>query len=164
MRMNNISVYQNKSPDAIPMAEYYQDENGIDWYESREDFKKKWIVGFNKDGVVCVITNDVQSINPAGLSIMDFDDIPEGMNISGGWKFDGKKLIQSAAARTKELSAKKARLMREVSDDIAALEDAATLGFETKEEVAELKALREYRIALKRLDIEDKNLIWPKRP
>lgn len=161
MRMNNFKVYNNDSKDAVQMAVYHQDDQGRDWYKSVELFTKPVIIGFDSDDRIVIITNDASKINPGGLSIADLDWIPKEADTSGAWFFkDGIVVADPEFVKARNEKIKRS-LMRDVSDDIAALEDAAMLGNETEAESAKLKSLKEYRVKLLRLDVSSADVVWP---
>lgn len=75
-------------------------------------------------------------------------------------------LSEPAPPTAQELRAiaegKKSQLMREAGEAIAILQDAADLGISTGEEDLSLLALRNYRVLLSRVDVDDP--VWPEKP
>ncbi|PQQ38011.1 hypothetical protein C6H68_10365 [Photorhabdus luminescens] len=50
---------------------------------------------FNKAGIITSLSKDISSLFPIYLSVAELDpnNIPEGLDISGRWFFNGKKVI-----------------------------------------------------------------------
>ncbi|QEG09503.1 tail fiber assembly protein [Serratia phage MyoSmar] len=164
MEMLNITRYNNESPNAVPNAEYYADEHGRDWYENQSLFTKKWIVATDsKDNVLCV-TQDVSGLRPVGMNVFDCDEVPEGIGLGYGWKFTNGKFIKDKELEIANNTKIRKDLMREASDEIAALEFAATLGDTTDDEDDLLKAWQEYRLDVSRVNVKSIGVEWPKKP
>lgn len=70
-------------------VQYFQSEDGKDFYESLPLFTKKYKLCITPDsGVICSISQDASALYPAGFSVVEVDELPEGTDISGNWKFD----------------------------------------------------------------------------
>ncbi|HFV4763816.1 TPA: phage tail protein, partial [Escherichia coli] len=89
MELKNITRYY---PENMPYGndvQYFQSEDGKDFYESLSLFTKKYKLCIIPDsGVICSISQDASALYPAGFSVVEADELPEGTDISGNWTFD----------------------------------------------------------------------------
>lgn len=161
MRMNNIARYTNESPDAVPLAVYYKDNEGRDWYENVGKFDKGFSVGFDSEGVVTLVCKsvDLKAINPEGMSIVDMDELPEGISIDGTWISEKNSFKQSKEAVAADNGKKRARLISSTTAEISLLEDMVLMGDISTAESDRLDSLKKYRIKLYRLDVNNPD--WP---
>ncbi|EED4920862.1 DUF4376 domain-containing protein [Salmonella enterica subsp. arizonae] len=91
MELKNISRYY---PDEMPHGDgvqYFQSEDGIDFYESQDKFTKKYKLCIEPDtGVVRSAAEDVSTLYPAGFTIVETDVLPDGFDIFGEWVWNGE--------------------------------------------------------------------------
>lgn len=155
MRMNNFTAY---SPEVKAFGEgvqYFCDDKGRDFYASRELFKKKYVVFFDKHGIVrgCTKSTDVTRLHPGGLSVADINVLPEGFSLSGGkWMFNGKQIVATDFDPAFTTSTRKAGILRVVSSKIAPFQAAVELGEATEEETEKYKSLLRIRMQVNRID------------
>ncbi len=71
---------------------------------------------------------------------------------------------QAAALKAAEMSVTRDSLMAQAAQRIAPLQDAVDLAVATDAEIASLKAWKEYRVALNRLDLTADSVSWPAIP
>lgn len=166
MKMNNFTRYEPAEPLYGANALYLQDDKGRDWYESQAKFKKAFKLAIEPEtGVIRSITEDVSALFPAGLTVVDIDEIPAGCSISGEWVYSAGKIAKSAQAEQEAARRKVTALMNAVSQQIAVITDAIDLGMATDEEQTRLAALKTYRVMLSRVDITTApDITWPEAP
>lgn len=147
------------------------DEKGADWYESQKNFADDTLkIIFNSAGVIVSMSHDVSALWPAGNSVTEIaaSDVPDGVDISGAWVFDGKKITQriySGEELIAQATNKRDSLMAVATSAIAPLQDAVDIGSATDAEVELLKQWKTYRVALNRLDLTTApNIKWPEKP
>lgn len=147
------------------------DETGADWYESQKNFQDDTLkIVFDTSGVIISMSYDVSALNVDRASVAEIEvaDIPEKVDINGGWIFDGKKIIQRVYTSEEyiaQATAKRDSLMAIANAAIAPLQDAVDIDDATEGEVALLKAWKTYRVALNRLDLSSApDITWPERP
>jgi len=169
-KYNNFSVYTPAEPIAEGVT-YLKDDSGADWYESQKNFKADTLkIVFNSDGVIISMSYDVSALWPVGNSVVEIApaDIPDGLDNSGEWTFDGKKITKrryTIAELIAQAKIKQDSLMAEATAAIAPLQDAVDIGEATADEIALLNAWKKYRVALNRLDLSTAPEIdWPLKP
>lgn len=153
MNMNNIRAYD---PEVKPFGEvqYFCDDKGRDWYEFNTKFKKKYVVQYNKHGVVkaVVVASQAVFLHPGGTSIAELNTLPKGFSLSSAiWLFDGKKLMSSEIDPSIPTSYRKAQAMAEIGKAAVPLKDAIDMGEATEEEAEQYSNLRRLRIKLMRI-------------
>lgn len=147
------------------------DETGADWYDSQKNFAEDTLkIIFNTAGIIVSLNHDVSALWPAGNSVAEIkaSDVPDGVDISGAWVFDGKKIVQRVYTG-EELIARatttRDSLMAIATTAIGPLQDAVDIGSATDAEVELLKQWKTYRVALNRLDLTTApNIKWPEKP
>ncbi|MCB5303207.1 tail fiber assembly protein [Yersinia bercovieri] len=145
---------------------YHVDEEGRDWYELQETFREDTIkIGYNPEGLVCTVSEHVYALCPTGLSIVEVESLPENFVLEyGAYEYvEGEVVPRIPPAEEIAAAADERRkqLMSDVSVELATLEDIAQSGTATEQELSQLAALKQYRIALMRLDITQP---WPELP
>ena len=147
------------------------DETGADWYDSQKKFSNDTLkIVFNSAGVIVSMSHDVSALWPAGNSVAEIPtyDVPDDLDISGDWIFDGKKITQriySGEELIAQATIKRDSLMAVATSVIAPLQDAIDIGSATDAEVELLKQWKTHRVALNRLDLTTApNIKWPEEP
>ena len=147
------------------------DEAGADWYEAQKNFQEDTLkVVFGNTGVILSLSYDVSALWPGGNSVAEISasEVPDGVDNSGLWVFDGKKIVQRVYSNeelTAQASTKRDSLMLTASAAIAPLQDAVDIGDATEDETALLKEWKQYRVALNRLDLSNATtVVWPEPP
>lgn len=111
------------------------------------------------------MSEHVYAIAPTGLSIVEVNSLPAGFSLAfGAYEYlDGAVVmrIPSVDDLTAAAEERRRELMSNVSVEIATLDDIAQSGTGTEQEQERLAALKQYRIALMRLDINEQ---WPVLP
>lgn len=170
INLKNFVVYKPETPAFNVDAIYIKAETGEDWYQAQKDFSHDTIkIMYRADGFIAAVAKDVTTLFPAMHSVVEVDEktVPSDISTPGKWAFVGGKIV----IREKPIeevvafnSSNRKQLLREASDEVAALEDAETLGETTDEEAALLKSWRAYRLAISRVDVNIDNVEWPKKP
>ncbi|MBG6241216.1 MAG: tail fiber assembly protein [Candidatus Symbiopectobacterium sp. Dall1.0] len=169
MELKNVSLYY---PEEMPHGhgvQYFQSEEGQDFYESLNLFTKKYKLCIEPDtGIIRSMAKDVSTLYPAGFTVVDVDELPAGVDIYGDWLFDGQKVvprIPTHGERVEKAKREKAGLMQMASIAIAPLQDAADLDLATEAERAQLVAWKKYRVLLNRLELDTApDIDWPEAP
>lgn len=168
MRLNNFKQYEPIGENYIENVQFFISDEGVDFYDSFEQFKLKYKVGFDKDGLIRTISEDASAIYPLGLSVVDIDVLPDDFDIDGRWLYTGGK-IKMYEPTQEELvflaNQQKQLLLSEATKIIAPLQDGVDLDAATDEEVMQLTKWKKYRVELNRVDTSSGNNVnWPKKP
>lgn len=95
MELKNISRYY---PDEMPYGDgvqYFQSEDGLDFYESWDKFTKKYKLCVEPNtGIIRSVAEDVSILYPPGFTIVETDTLPDGFNVYGEWLWNGKEPIR----------------------------------------------------------------------
>jgi len=153
MRMNNFTTYTPEVKAFGEGVQYFQDDKGRDFYDSRGLFKKKYVVFFDSHGVVrgCAKSEDVTRLHPGGLSVVDINTLPKDFSLETTWVFNGKQVVKADFDPAFTTKARKAGILRVINPMIVPLQDAVELGEATEEEVEKYNALRKIRVKLNRI-------------
>ncbi|AJJ55931.1 caudovirales tail fiber assembly family protein [Yersinia pseudotuberculosis IP 32953] len=157
---------QQYDPELQAEVIYHVDEDGRDWYALQKTFSEDTIkVGYNAQGFVCTVSEHVYAIAPTGLSIVEVNSLPAGFSlVFGAYEYLNGAVVMripSVDDLTAAAEERRRELMSNVSVEIATLDDIAQSGTGTEQELKRLTALKQYRIALMRLDINEQ---WPVLP
>ncbi|OZI15079.1 hypothetical protein CE195_04230 [Sodalis-like symbiont of Philaenus spumarius] len=135
MELKNITRYYPKEMPYGQGVQYFQSEDGKDFYESLDKFTKKYKLCTEPDtGIIRSIAEDVSTLYPAGFTVVEVDELPDVVDISGDWLFDGKKVvprIPTHGEHVEKAGFEKERLMQDATEVIATLQDAADLDIAT---------------------------------
>lgn len=154
MKMSNFVVYEPESKPYGEGVQYFCDEKGRDFYESRGLFSKKYVVFFDSFDIVRAVVKatEVTRVHPGGLSATDINTLPKDFDLfTGLWKWDGKKVVASDFDPSISTARRKESSMQKISRAIVPLQDAVEEGEATKEEAEKYSALRKLRIKLNRI-------------
>lgn len=97
--LKNLKIYTPDDEDSLFLmnehgAEFFICDDGRDWYKSQSDFLPDTLkVAYDEAGIIRCISNDVSTIYPRDLSVVEVEITPENqdVDIMGGWVFkDGK--------------------------------------------------------------------------
>ncbi|MCT8350023.1 tail fiber assembly protein [Photorhabdus temperata] len=157
--------------DGVSCIQYLTDDEGNDWYQIQEKFLEETIkFTFDKNGVITSMSKDVSSLFPIYLSVAELtsEAVPTEINITGGWVFDGKKIIPriyTLEEQRQQIENQKSEKMIAANVIIQPLQDAIDLGIATNEEKKLLLAWKRYRVLLSRIDTSLVSEInWPEKP
>ncbi len=157
--------------DGIPYVQYLKDDKGNDWYKIQKKFAEETIkFTFNKAGIITSLSKDISSLFPIYLSVAELEpkNIPECLDISGIWFFNGKKIIPriySLEEKIRITESNKIEKMAVINMTIQPLQDAIDLDIATDKEIEQLMAWKKYRVLLSRVDTSQPDRIqWPETP
>ncbi|HHL2709864.1 TPA: tail fiber assembly protein [Yersinia enterocolitica] len=168
--MKTLQHYKNLTisaqiydPELSGTVIFHVDEEGRDWYELQKTFSEDTIkVGYNAQGVVCTVSEHVYAIAPTGLSIVEVGSLPENFVLEyGAYEYLNGEVVPRIPTEAEIAAAaddRRKQLMSTISVELDTLEDIATSGTGTAQELNRLAVLKQYRIALMRLDITQP---WP---
>lgn len=75
---------------------FLQDENGNDWYECQKLFADNtYKISYDSDNIIRSITTDVSALYPVNASVAELDELPEGCDITGRWKYDNGEVVDT---------------------------------------------------------------------
>lgn len=155
MRMNNLELYFPEDKPFGERIQYLRDDKGRDYYETRKQFTKKYVILFDSFGVVrCATeTKNLVFTQPLGMSIVDINVLPKDFDLFGKdtWVFDGKKLERVDVDPSVSTAIRKERALKKINKLIVPLQDAVDLEEATEEEIEKYKSLRKLRIQLTRI-------------
>lgn len=148
-------------------VEFLISDDGRDWYESQASFSPDTLkVAYDEAGIIRSISQDVSSIYPRDLSVVEFPATKANLRVTLGdyWFYkDGK--LQQIRDHLADAEAERNSRMADVTTRIDWLEDAQKDGDISADEEKELATLRDYRIALRRLDLSTApDINWPEVP
>lgn len=146
---------------------YLKDEQENDWYDVQKLFGESTLkVGYDEEGRVRSFTQEVHSMAPVDLSVVELPATKANLKVTLGddWFYKDGKLQQIrdyVAIATAERDSRMAIATTRIDWLAAAVED----GDASDSEEAELTALRAYRTALRRLDLTvAPDVKWPVNP
>lgn len=165
MRMNN---FKNHDPEVKTFGtglQYFCDDKGRDFYESRELFTKKYVVFFDCHNMIRAVAKsaEVTRVVPLGLSAVDMNSLPKDFNFPTGiWRYDGKKVVAADFDPAISTKLRKARLDKKFKNILDPLRDVVELGGATEEEKELFENTRKLRVQLHRLseDIPPQDVDW----
>lgn len=154
MKMVNFVHYDPKHKVYGDGVQYFCDDQGRDFYDSRDLFTKKYVVLFDQYGMVRSVAKatDVTTTYPLGLSIVDINSLPKGFSLTeGSWKFDGKKVVKSEIDLAVGTPKRKKILMSTLNKGISDLAMLVEIGEATEKEVEKHTELRKLYVKLMRV-------------
>ncbi|ECJ7363921.1 tail fiber assembly protein [Salmonella enterica] len=173
MHLKNISVGNPKTMAQFQLTKrsgviwlYSEDEKN--WYEEQKNFAADTLkIAYDQNGVIVNISQDVSTINPTGLSVVELPNITANRraDIYGGWVFDGEKIIKrvyTSEELRQQAEVKKLKLLEEAENVIRPLARAVKLKIATDEEIKRLEAWELYSVLVSRVDTASP--AWPETP
>jgi hypothetical protein len=144
---------------------FLRDKEGNDWYDVQSEFDLTKIkIMYDDNGIIRSYSSDASSLNPINSFVAEvaIEDFPSGIDILGGWRFDGEKIMPVDIDIVAQNEAKRQRLIAEAAGVIAPLQDAVDLSMATDQETANLLNWKRYRVLLNRVDPNEPD--WPLKP
>lgn len=147
---------------------FLQDDKGNDWYDVIKlfDESKTLKIGYDDDGRVRTFTTNIHAFFPVNMSVVELPATKANLRVTLGddWFYkDGK--LQQIRNHLADAEAERNSRMADVTTRIDWLEDAQKDGDISADEEKELATLRDYRIALRRLDLTGApDIDWPEVP
>lgn len=172
MELKNITRYY---PENIPYGnnvQYFQSEDGKDFYESLSLFTKKYKLCIIPDsGVICSISQDASALYPAGFSVVETDELPEGTDISGNWKFDNGIISRLPVNYDKKAEELRQSYLNQAYEQINDWRTELQLGTISDEDRAALARWMAYISQVKKMvlpaiktEAEFNAIKWPEQP
>lgn len=172
MILKNVSRYY---PDVMPFGEnvqYFQSEDGKDFYDSIPLFTKKYKLCIESGtSIICSISEDVSGLYPAGYTVVETDILPKGCDIYGGWMYENEEVKAVPVDYAAKAESERQRLLKEANEATADWLTDLQLGLISDEDKASLILWRTYIKALNAMDlvnVGDKQIYselkWPNKP
>ncbi|EFU4760687.1 tail fiber assembly protein [Salmonella enterica] len=173
MHLKNISVGNPKTLAQFQLTKrsgviWLYSEDGKNWYDEQKNFAADTLkIAYDQNGVIVNISQDVSTINPTGLSVVELPNITANRraDIYGGWVFDGEKIIKrvyTSEELRQQAEVKKLKLLEEAETVITPLARAVKRGIATDEEQKRLDAWELYSVLVSRVDTLNPD--WPEVP
>lgn len=153
MKLKKLTPYIPEKKEADNIL-YLKDSDGNDWYESQEKFSTTRLkIAFTDDGIIRSADYDVSTLWPVNMSVAEVakNSVPEGFNINGGWKYNGRSIVAAPVDYEAELN----KLISEAESVIKILDRAVRLDIATNEEKNSLAEWEKYSVLLIRVKPED---------
>ncbi|WAT03693.1 tail fiber assembly protein [Rouxiella badensis] len=171
MKLTNLQRY---SPEELHMGDgiqYFKDEAGEDWFKSLAKFSKKYALAIvESSGVICAIATDPSRLYPAGLSVVEVDELPEGIDNDslGEWVFDGENVVArsyTSAELQEQASKTQTKLLASANSTISIWQTELLLGTINDRDRAQLVEWVTYIKALKSVNVTTApDIEWPTAP
>ncbi|EAC2149225.1 phage tail protein [Salmonella enterica] len=172
MELKNVSRYYPETPKYGNGVQYFRSEDGLDFYDSLDKFTKKYKLCIEPaTGVICSISEEASRLYPVGFSVVDTDELPDGCDISGKWRFVDGVVSPVPVDYHKKAESQRQNLLDDANDTTADWRTELSLGIISDEDKACLVKWMTYIKALKVLDLSDvkdeagfKAIKWPDKP
>ncbi|HGP0782855.1 TPA: tail fiber assembly protein, partial [Salmonella enterica subsp. houtenae serovar Houten] len=163
MHLKNISAGNPKTMAQFQLTKrsgviWLYSEDGKNWYDEQKNFAADTLkIAYDQNGVIVNISQDVSTINPTGLSVVELPNITANRraDIYGGWVFDGEKIIKrvyTSEELRQQAEVKKLKLLEEAEAVITPLARAVKLDIATDEERQRLEVWEQYSVLVNRVD------------
>lgn len=172
MQLINVKRYYPKDKPYGEDVQYFQSEDGRDFYESIPLFTKKYKLCISPvTGIICSVAEDVSALYPAGFTVVEVDELPEGVNIDGNWQFsDG--LISKVPVNWKTVAEKRrSSLLQEANETVDDWKTELKLDMISDENKLQLTRWMAYIRQLKEMHFNDiaseghyQAIPWPEKP
>lgn len=177
--IKNLTRYQREDiPQGYPESTLFlKDDQSRDWYESQKEFQSDTLkIVFNSNGVIISMSEDVSALWPVDNSVAEVaaSDVPDGIDISGNWMYDGKKIVpRTYTAEEWQAKAEAQRQSLLTAANTATTDWRTELQLDTisDEDKASLIEWMAYIKALKALDLSNisdetgyNSIAWPQGP
>ncbi|GDO93203.1 tail fiber assembly protein [Escherichia coli] len=172
MELRNVTRYY---PEEMPYGEivqYFRSEDGQDFYESLNKFTKKYkLCTHPETGVIYSMAEDVSRLYPAGFTIVEVDELPEGFGIEASWYYRDGEVLPVPVDYLKLAERKRQRLLSEAKDMTSDWKTELELDVISDEDKARLTQWMAYIKSVKALDLSSitsekffNAINWPERP
>lgn len=177
--LKNLTRYQRQDiPEGYPESTLFlKDDHGRDWYESQKEFQSDTLkVVFNSGGVIISMSKDVSALWPVDNSVAEVAaaDVPDGIDITGNWMFDGKNIVRrtyTAEEWQSRAEAQRQNLLTAANVTTADWRTELQLDTLSDDDKASLVKWMAYIKALKVLDLSSvsdeagySSINWPEEP
>lgn len=172
MQLINVKRYYPEHKPYGNDVQYFQSEDGKDFYESLPLFTKKYKLCITPDiGVICSISQDASALYPAGFSVVEADELPEGTDISGNWTFDNGVISRLPVNYTKKAEAQRQSYLNQAYEKINDWRTELQLGTINDKDRAALALWMDYISQIKKMELPVINteaefdaVKWPDQP
>lgn len=165
LTLKKFRPYTPEYQDLMIKALYLETEDGLDWYFHMSRFQPDTLkVCYDENNIIRSFSYQADRLFPQGLSVSEVakKDVPDGLDILGGWVFDNGKIVPLPVDDVAQAEKKRDAAMVTVTERITALVAAQEDNDITDSEEKELASLRAYRSALRRLDLSTApDINWP---
>lgn len=162
IELKNLQSYDPKDHPLSGGIAFLISDDGLDWYESQSLFKNDtWKLEYRSDGTVVAATQDVSALFPAGNSVVEMEELPEGFSVNEDWKVSSGALFKdNGKVATKEIALRAS----EANEIISVLSSERDAGIISDDDLNRWKAWIVYRKALRELDVTADEIEWPDKP
>ncbi|HFP5645710.1 TPA: tail fiber assembly protein [Escherichia coli] len=172
MQLINVKRYYPEHKPYGNDVQYFQSEDGKDFYESLPLFTKKYKLCITPDsGVICSISQDASALYPVGFSVVESDELPEGTDISGNWKFDNDVISPLPVNYDKKAEELRQSYLNQAYEQINDWRTELQLGTISDEDRAALARWMSYISQVKKMvlsaiktEAEFNAIKWPEHP
>ncbi|MBF5975795.1 phage tail protein [Escherichia coli] len=172
MELINVKRYYPEHKPYGEDVQYFQSEDGRDFDESIPLFTKKYKLCISPvTGIICSVAEDVSALYPAGFTVVEVDELPEGVNIDGNWQFsDG--LISKVPVNWKTVAEnRRSSLLQEANETVDDWKTELKLDMISDENKLQLTRWMAYIRQLKEMHFNDiaseghyQAIPWPEKP
>ncbi|MGE9550432.1 tail fiber assembly protein [Erwinia amylovora] len=176
INLKNFKIYVPSDDEKKSLVQsgviFIESENNVDWYDALLKFSEDTVkIMYDNDGIICSFSQDASTLFPVGMNVAEVDSVPEGLNASGSWIFNGQAVAEKTL--TSEDYQEKAEVQRqnrlaEANNTIADWRTELQLNIISDDDKASLIKWMAYIKAVKALDLTgvtneaDYNAIaWP---
>ncbi|HBD1923104.1 TPA: tail fiber assembly protein [Escherichia coli] len=153
MELINVTRYY---PEDMPYGEgiqYFRSEDGQDFYESLDKFTKKYkLCTHPETGVIYSMAEDVSRLYPAGFTIVEVDELPDGFCIEARWYYKDGEVLPVPVDYRLLAESERARLTATAEREISDKKTDLLLGIISDIEIEKLVAWRIYAKSLQAMD------------
>ncbi|EHR8986872.1 tail fiber assembly protein [Escherichia coli] len=172
MELRNVTRYY---PEEMPYGEgiqYFRSEDGQDFYESLDKFTKKYKLCMHPEtGVIYSMAEDASRLYPAGFTIVEVDELPEGFGIEACWYYKDGEVLPVPVDYSRLAEKQRQRLLNEAKDITSDWKTELELGTISDDDKVRLTQWMEYIKAVKALDLSQVSdessfylIQWPDKP
>ncbi|EFH7152483.1 tail fiber assembly protein [Escherichia coli O156:H5] len=154
MELRNVSRYY---PEEMPYGDgiqYFCSEDGQDFYNSVDKFTKKYKLCIHPEtGVIYSMAEDVSRLYPAGFTIVEVDELPEGFCIEGRWYYQDGNILPVPADYRKIAETQRNRLLSDARNITSDWQTELSLGIISDDDRLKLTRWMLYIRELNSLDL-----------
>ncbi|EHR9136830.1 tail fiber assembly protein [Escherichia coli] len=156
MELRNVSRYY---PEDMPYGDgiqYFCSEDGQDFYDSVNKFTKKYKLCIHPDtGVIYSMAEDASRLYPAGFSIVEVDELPEGFCIEARWYYRDGEILPVPVDYRQQAETQRNRLLSEARSITSDWQTKLSLGIISDDDRLKLTQWMMYIRELNSLNISD---------
>ncbi|HCP1524663.1 TPA: tail fiber assembly protein [Escherichia coli] len=175
MHLKNIKAGNPKTPEQYQLTKkagviWLWSEDGKNWYEEQKNFHTDTIkMAYNSNNIITVISKDVSTINPNGLSVVEVPDITANRraDISGKWMFKDGVVIKRTYTEEElrqQAENKKQSLLQLVRDKTQLWDSQLRLGIISDENKQKLTEWMLYAQKVESIDTSSLPVTFPEQP